>query len=693
MKDFFRDMLEKYLGTCEFEIWISHNWTEWTPIFRTGTVETGPPEPLVNLPLRTPMANRESTGCTSAFLPYDHNVCIALRLFKPWDCTEDELHTLSSLLYPYYTEFIAAKHERALNEMMNSIRDVTQLLNLNELLERILANALVVIPYESIGVLWSYDPAIDALTVRARAGEMGEEMLKMRMKPDEGIIGKTFVRGEPRLYNSIHMLKEDIGNMSAENQRHLYKAYHFENICSIISVPIKVEGQTESVLIFYQKGGIPLFSEAEVRLLQSFADQVSIAITNAKLYAHLREQNRALIRRDEIHTSLMRLSLQNKGVASIVGEMARVIGLQLVFVDFIDREWYPRRAEWAKEWDMERLLKLYQSLQSPEYLASVGDEREGGRLHLYPIASARQCLGYLLVQAEGHLEPLQLVALEQGSSILALEQMRKQSLAELYFKKTQQFFNDLRLSKDSADYWEKSSEIGIGPSTRIAVGLLEFPEPGDPSALGALSLQLIALLRDSLTPQVLPVAFGSERRITILLMAPEGYKSGELERRFLTLLSNWERKAGVTLFGGIGSVRTGVDAVNISYQEADKALAYQKSRGMAASIRYADIGVNRLFIRQPAEDLAAFIDEVFEPLRQPKGQTAVLVDTLIAYMACSGSAAQAAAELHIHINTLYQRIRKIEDILGMSFDDQEHLLHLQLACYLRQTLPKVSEKP
>ncbi|WP_310830141.1 helix-turn-helix domain-containing protein [Paenibacillus pedocola] len=601
--------------------------------------------------------------------------------------TDAEMETLSSLLYPCYSEFMAAKHEHALNEMMNSIRDVTQLLDLNELLERILASALAVIPYESIGVLWSYDPAIDALKVKARAGEMGEEMLRMRMKPGEGIIGKTYVRGEPRLYNNIRILEEDVGNMSEENRGYLYTAYHFENVCSIISVPIKVEGQTECVLIFYQKGTIPLFGEAEVRLLQSFADQVSIAITNAKLYAHLSEQNKALIRRDEIHSSLMKLSLQNKGVGSIVGELSRVIGVPLTFVDFIDNEWYPRRTEADKEWSMERLLKLYQSLTAPDYLSVVPGEGQHPSHYLYPIASARQCLGYLMLRSEGPLEALQLIALEQGSSILALELMRKQSLAEFYFKKTQQFFNDLRLSKESGEYWEKSGEIGIGPSTRLAVGLLEFPEPADPSALSTMSLQLISFLRDKMTLAVMPVAFGSERRITLLLISPETYVAGQLERKLIACINDWGKKAGTQLFGGLGSIRAGLDAVNTSYQEADKALAYQKTRGELAPIRYAEIGVNRLFIRQPAEDLEAFIAEVFEPLRTAKGQAAMLEDTLTAYMACGGSASQTASALHIHINTLYQRIRKIEELLGMSFSSQEHLLHLQLACYLRQTLP------
>lgn len=132
-------------------------------------------------------------------------------------------------------------------------------------------------------------------------------------------------------------------------------------------------------------------------------------------------------------------------------------------------------------------------------------------------------------------------------------------------------------------------------------------------------------------------------------------------------------------------MRSGVDAINTGYQEADKALAYQKTRGEQGTIRYTDIGVNRLFIRQPAEDLNAFMAEIFEPLRPAKGQTSGLEETLMTYMACGGSAVQAASALHIHINTLYQRIHKIEEILGMSLSNQEHLLHLQLACYLRQT--------
>ncbi|MGZ9869038.1 helix-turn-helix domain-containing protein [Priestia endophytica] len=49
------------------------------------------------------------------------------------------------------------------------------------------------------------------------------------------------------------------------------------------------------------------------------------------------------------------------------------------------------------------------------------------------------------------------------------------------------------------------------------------------------------------------------------------------------------------------------------------------------------------------------------------------------------SASNTAKQLHIHINTLYQRLKKIEKQLNLSFDNPEDALKIQLACHLRET--------
>lgn len=46
---------------------------------------------------------------------------------------------------------------------------------------------------------------------------------------------------------------------------------------------------------------------------------------------------------------------------------------------------------------------------------------------------------------------------------------------------------------------------------------------------------------------------------------------------------------------------------------------------------------------------------------------------------------QATAErLHIHTNTLYLRLRKIEEILGVDLNDSEGWMKVYLACHLSE---------
>ncbi|MCM3586755.1 helix-turn-helix domain-containing protein [Mesobacillus maritimus] len=102
-------------------------------------------------------------------------------------------------------------------------------------------------------------------------------------------------------------------------------------------------------------------------------------------------------------------------------------------------------------------------------------------------------------------------------------------------------------------------------------------------------------------------------------------------------------------------------------------------------IDYAEIGINRLFINHSQEELEQFIEEIFSPLNAPKFKHSELELTLTTYINNNRSATTTAETLHIHINTLYQRLKRIEDILDISLQDSEALLKIQLACHLRST--------
>jgi purine catabolism regulator len=56
-----------------------------------------------------------------------------------------------------------------------------------------------------------------------------------------------------------------------------------------------------------------------------------------------------------------------------------------------------------------------------------------------------------------------------------------------------------------------------------------------------------------------------------------------------------------------------------------------------------------------------------------------LLETLEAYLAAGGRKAEAARALHLERQSLYLRLRRIEEALGVSLDDEDVVLGLHLA--------------
>jgi purine catabolism regulator len=79
-------------------------------------------------------------------------------------------------------------------------------------------------------------------------------------------------------------------------------------------------------------------------------------------------------------------------------------------------------------------------------------------------------------------------------------------------------------------------------------------------------------------------------------------------------------------------------------------------------------------------ELDAFVDEQLGPLlADATPRTRVLLETLEAYLACGGRKAEAARALHLERQSLYLRLRRIEELLGVGLDDEDVVLGLHLA--------------
>jgi DNA-binding PucR family transcriptional regulator len=96
---------------------------------------------------------------------------------------------------------------------------------------------------------------------------------------------------------------------------------------------------------------------------------------------------------------------------------------------------------------------------------------------------------------------------------------------------------------------------------------------------------------------------------------------------------------------------------------------------------FADLGVHRLLLRVPnVGDLWEFADEVLGALRREERVTGIeYLRTLSVYFQESGSPRRAAERLHLHPNTVSYRLRRAEELTGLSLGIHRDRLMAEIA--------------
>ncbi|MGH8965363.1 MAG: PucR family transcriptional regulator, partial [Actinomycetes bacterium] len=80
-----------------------------------------------------------------------------------------------------------------------------------------------------------------------------------------------------------------------------------------------------------------------------------------------------------------------------------------------------------------------------------------------------------------------------------------------------------------------------------------------------------------------------------------------------------------------------------------------------------------------------YLERVLGPVATHDAQRGSdLLGTLEAYFAAGASPRRAAGALHVHVNTVAQRLERVARLLGPDWQDPAHALELQLALRLRK---------
>ncbi|MER2060445.1 MAG: GAF domain-containing protein, partial [Niallia sp.] len=237
---------------------------------------------------------------------YSGNTQILFFLANPnLALSEEDLESMYIIFSVLRIENKMKTKEAELASMIDSIRLITSILELEEVLNNIITQALSVISAADAGHLQLYDEKTKELIPRAAVG-FNEKIQWIRIKSGESFTGKVYRDRTPVIYYSRSEVYDNMTNISSENSGYIQDSIDSSKLKSLISVPLLLENKVIGVMTVLQYDSEGQLSENDLNLLHGFAAQAAIAIYNAELYQNATE------RLEEIAKIKSRLEEKNK---------------------------------------------------------------------------------------------------------------------------------------------------------------------------------------------------------------------------------------------------------------------------------------------------------------------------------------------------------------------------------------------
>jgi GAF domain-containing protein len=150
-------------------------------------------------------------------------------------------------------------------------------LNLSDLLQLIMTSAAHLLHAETSSLML-VDEETGEMTFEVATGEPGQEVVKYRVPPGQGIAGWVVQNAQPLIIDN-----------PAEDERfydRLDKATGFETR-NMLAVPLQVKDRVIGVVEVINKMDAPGFTQKDMELAVALTNQASVAIDNTRMYARL----------------------------------------------------------------------------------------------------------------------------------------------------------------------------------------------------------------------------------------------------------------------------------------------------------------------------------------------------------------------------------------------------------------------
>ncbi|MFB7471178.1 helix-turn-helix domain-containing protein [Kitasatospora sp. NPDC056184] len=463
-----------------------------------------------------------------------------------------------------------------------------------------------------------------------------------------------------------------------------------EGLVAIIGVPLLLGGRVIGVL-FAADRSPRAFSPDEVALLCTLAAHAAIALDTARSLADtraalaelnsanelIRAHAAAVQRAERGHDRLTDLVLRGAEVPDVAAAVAALLGGEIAVLDA----------------EGEPLAGRAAAPGAGLAEAAAASRAEGrsvrhGEAWVCAVLAGQEQLGTLVLRGRPDLADADRRLFERAGVVTALLLLLRRSVAETENRVRGELLADLLTApdRDPAGLTARGRRLGVDLGRPH---LVLVAEPGDARDTGA---------RSRLAGAAGRYLFGSrgisaEHAEAVVLLVPDGdvaagdgdAGAGDAAQRVAgQAAERLARLAGFPVTVGAGRPAAGPVALAAAYAEGlrcVRALRVLGRSGEGASARALGfLGV----LLGDGHDVAGFVRATLGPLLEYDARRGTeLVRTLRAYFDCGGSLTRAKDELHVHVNTVVQRLDRVEVLLGRDWNAPERSLELQLALRLQ----------
>ncbi|MFI9828758.1 helix-turn-helix domain-containing protein [Streptomyces sp. NPDC051913] len=561
------------------------------------------------------------------------------------------------------------RREAELSALFETAHDLAGLRDLDAVLRAIVQRARSLLGTD-VAYLSLNDPARGDTYMRVTEGSVAARFQQLRLGMGEGLGGLVAQTARP--YVTDDYFKDG----RFQHTRSIDNGVRDEGLVAILGVPLTLGHHVIGVL-FAADRRARVFEREQIALLGSFAALAAAAIDTANLLTEtrsaladleraneiIRDRSGVIERASDVHDRLAELVLRGGGVHDVAAAVAEVLDGT---VEFLEAVAAPAEALEASR------AEGHAVRHRDDWVAAVA---AGGEL-----------LGALVLRGHPGLDPVDQLTLERAAMVTSLLLLARRSAAEAEQRVRGELLDDLLDARDrdprllrerAARLHADLDATHVVLAARLDGTTADAEQEADARRRLWSAASHLAATRHGL-------AAARDGGTVLLLPLKPGDTATALARRTARHLGTAVHEAvTVGASAPVADLATRADSVTAAYEEGRRCLDALRLLGRTGDGAAAeDFGFLGLLLAGD-RDITGFVDRTIgQVVSYDERRGTDLLRTLDAYFACGMSPARTKDELHVHVNTVAQRLERVGRLLGDDWQSPARALEIQLALRL-----------